>query len=146
MRIQTRISTIGLACMAGTLMCFSWFSSIAAAETRKLPVGPPSGVEKSVDEHLVTLFVIPPEASENYEPGRISVFLRREHPEYLYVPLETTREAATPDRKARLRVQLAIIPNKQTEYSIYVLDRTGKQTKLLFSKPLSEISISKTGE
>ena len=104
------------------------------AETKSLRTGPQCKVEKSVKDHLVQIYVTPPKASDKYTPGRLQVFLRKEHPDYLYVPLEAKKL-----NDGRLHVQIAIDPNKQAGYLITVLDHHPKEQLIAFWQKLSRI-------
>ena len=108
--------------------------SFILAETKTLRKGPPCKVEKSVDMHLVQIYVTQPKPDGKYVPGRLRVFLRREYPDYLYVPLETSNL-----KDGRLHVQIAIIPAKQATYSITVLDYQPTEQLISYWEKLSDI-------
>ena len=105
------------------------------AETKTLRKGPPCKVEKSVDQHLVQIYVTPPKPDGKYVPGRFQIFIRREYPDYLYVPLESSKL-----KDGRLHVQIAISPAKQATYSITVLDHQPTEQLISYWKKLSDIN------
>jgi hypothetical protein len=131
--MQFRLCTLALS-IAATSMT----SNPLRAESKTLRKGPPSKVEKSIDDHLIQVYVTPPKADGKYAPGRIRVFLRREFPDYLYVPLATETM-----KDGRLHVQIAISPKKQGTYSITVLDEQPKEILISYWKKLSEIKVTK---
>jgi predicted TIM-barrel fold metal-dependent hydrolase len=95
-------------------------------------------VEKDADQHLFQLYVKPHDATPDYSPGKIRVFLRREYPDYMYVALE--QEAM---KDGTLHVQVAISPEKQETYTITVLDERKERTLLLYWKKLRDIPARK---
>ena len=119
--------------LAMSLVC------VASAETRLLKSGPPAKVEKSVDKHLFQIYVTPPKATKQYSPGEITICLKREYPDYMYVPLKHAQ-----GKDGRLHVQIAISPEKESTYTINVIDlQPDGETLLLFSKELKNIENSK---
>jgi hypothetical protein len=106
--------------------------------TTQLKRGPKCRVEKEVDRHLFQVHVTPPAATADYAPGHLRIFLRREYPDYIYVPLEYERL-----KDGRLHVQIAISPEMEQKYTINVLDQQKDQLLLLFSEKLREIPLSK---
>lgn len=113
--------------------------NVLYAESKELRKGPPCQVEKFVDEHLVQIYVTPPRPAGKYVPGRLQILLRREHPDYLYVPLESGKL-----KDGRLHVQIAISPDKQATYSITVLDLQPTEELLSFWEELPDIKETKT--
>lgn len=104
------------------------------AKTKMLPKGPPAVVTKSVEDHLIQIYVTPPTAQGNYVPGEFRVFLSRHYPDYLRVPLEAKRQ-----KDGRLHVQIAITPDKFGEYSIMVHDEKTTETLLLYLQDLVDV-------
>lgn len=103
--------------------------------TRELEEGPPAKVEKEAKDHLYQIYVTPPKTSKGYSPGEIIVFLLREFPDYMYVPL---KHEVMED--GRLHVQIAISPEKETTYTVNVLDKQPNgEYLLLHSKALKSI-------
>ena len=82
-------------------------ATVAFATTRELEKGPPAHVEKKAQDHLFQIYVTPPKAQKGYSPGDIVVYLLREYPDYMYVPL---KHDMMPD--GRLHVQIAISTEK----------------------------------
>ncbi|MEX1095890.1 MAG: hypothetical protein WED34_07565 [Planctomycetales bacterium] len=109
------------------------------AETKTLPKGPPAEVTKQADKHLFQIWITPPKKSNDYAPGEISIMLRCEYPDYLYVPLMYTKL-----KDGKLHVQIAISEESESKYSIVVLDRQKDNTTLdLFWKALPSIATEK---
>ena len=117
----------------------SSFVLVSTAATRELEKGPPAKVSKKADKHLFQIYVVPPKASNNYKPGDVTIYLKREYPDYMYVPLKHKIE-----KDGRLHVQIAISPEKESTYTINVLDEQADgEILLLYSNALAEIGKQK---
>ena len=126
--------SIGLAFSIG-LIAYVLLAGHVVAETKALPEGPPAKVTKQSDKYLFQIYVTPPEKSETYTPGEISIMLRRDSPDYLYVPLKHKLL-----KDGRLHVQIAITEKAESKYTIVILDEQKDGTDLLlYSNPLVKI-------
>lgn len=121
--------------MRRTIAVVLFASSVALATTTIGEQGPPASLRKSVDQHLVDVYVTPPRSSANYKPGVVKVYLTRMYPEHLMVELLQNSVS-----NGRIRVHFAISPEKESSYFIRVSDlqRNGKYI-LLNEDRLSEI-------
>ena len=113
--------------------------TVTLGTTRTLEKGPPAKAEKEADDHLFQIYVLPPKRQKDYSPGEILIYLKREHPDYMYVPLKYDRL-----KDGRLHVQIAISPEKEKTYVLNVLDRQPDgQCLLLYSRNLRDIKNKK---
>jgi hypothetical protein len=92
----------------------------ATATSVEIERGPPAFVTKQADDHLYDIYVTPPEATDSYAPGEIRIYLRRESPDYMHVRL-----AQDSVQDGRLHARIAISPEHEASYSVYIYDLTG---------------------
>jgi hypothetical protein len=120
--------------MKTLLIAFALISAGAAAQTTLVGRGPAPTVKVTRDYNLYDIYVKAPTKSTTYTPGSISVYLGRDAPNFMRVPL-----AAEVLADGRLHVRINIEPATESSYSVFVYDQApnrGKQL-LLLSKKLS---------
>lgn len=91
--------------------------------------GPAPVVRVVRDFNLYDIYIEPPPASATYAPGTLSVYLSRENPNFMRIPLSVDIEEG-----GRLHARINIDPKQESAYSIYVYDQQpskGKQLLLL---------------
>ena len=68
-------------------------STMSNAKTVMMERGPPPVVTVKRDFNLYDIYVTPPPTTPTYTPGVLSVYLSREYPDFMRVPLLTDRLA-----------------------------------------------------
>lgn len=94
--------------------------------------GPVPAVAITRDAHLYDIYVSAAPATESYAAGMLSIYLRREYPDYMHVRLATDQS-----KDGRVHARVAISPEMESKYLLYVYDQQpngGKQLLLLSEK------------
>lgn len=107
---------------------------VASATSTEIERGPPATVTKRVERHLYDIYVTPPKATKSYSSTEIWIYLRREYPDYMHVRL--AHEAI---QGGRLRARVAISPEREGTYSVYVYDHRKDRDLLLFKGNLNDL-------
>ncbi|UHQ23975.1 hypothetical protein LVB77_04465 [Lysobacter sp. 5GHs7-4] len=105
---------------------------VATATSVEIERGPPALVTKRADKHLYDIYVTLPEATDSYAPGEIRIYLRREFPDYMHVRL-----AQDFPRGGRVHARIAISPEHEASYFVYVYDHREERDLLLFEGSLT---------
>jgi hypothetical protein len=118
----------------GTCIVTLLLSFAAGATTVMMERGPEAKVSVKRDDHLYDVYALAAPKGKDYTPGRLSIYLRREYPDYMHVPIQTDRL-----KDGRYHARIAISPEMESQYSIYVYDQQlqGDQLLLVFSGKLS---------
>lgn len=114
------------------LILLQMLSSAVIAETTFMERGPAPLVMAVRDFNLYDIYIEPPPASATYAPGTLSVYLSRENPNFMRIPLSVDKEDS-----GRLHARINIDPKQESAYYIYVYDQQpnrGKQLLLLDQK------------
>ena len=96
--------------------------------------GPPATVTKRADDHLFDIYVTPPKATASYSPSEIQIYLRREYPDYMHVRLAQDLAPG-----GRIHARIAISPEHEARYSVYVYDHRAERDLLLFDGNLKSL-------
>jgi|GEM_PF-4759869 len=110
-----------------------FFSLATSATSVPMQRGPVPVVTIKRDDHLYDIYVTTPPITKNYKPGSLSIYLRRDYPDYMHVPIAIDR---LPD--GRIHARIAISAEYAPMYSIYIYDHQppGAQDLLLLSEKL----------
>jgi hypothetical protein len=121
--------------MKNVLVAILMMSPGVYANTVEMPRGPAPSVSVVRDYNLYDIYVNPPPKSASYTPGVVSVYLSKDNPDFMRVPLATD---TLPD--GQLHARINIDPSKESTYFVYVYDQQPNQGSqlLLLARKLND--------